>query len=768
MPFDRFLIAPLNTGLQTDLRPFLIMDDAFEQLQNAYVFRGRVVKRFGSLWMGPTQQQTRFRIGLTGAGVGVTDGAGHAAGNLGLIITGIPNDPQIPYNVGQQFSVGTAVYTVISALPGVQPMLATQGNGTFNITTGDFVINGAPALTQIFFYPGLPVMGLTQYESGAINNHPSYGFDTRFAYRFFPGVGWERSGTLVSPIWHGNDLNFFWAANWEGVTDNIVAMFVTNFNATIGAPGATDDPIWVTQDGAVWTNFSPLTIFLTNGSFVQTARIIVPFKNRLLLLNTIERNLAGGAPGVNAAFPNRVRYSHNGSPFATNAWLEPNQTTGGTFADGAGFIDATTEEAIISAEFIKDRLIVYFERSTWELAYTGNEVLPFVWQKINTELGSQATFSSVPFDKQILTIGNTGVHACNGANVERIDSKIPDEIFEFKVKNNEQLRIAGIRDFIEELVYWAFVNDEAPDATQKFPNQILVYNYRNDSWAINDDCFTAFGYYEQQGDTTWASTNLTWAEANFTWVAGIIQANQRQIIAGTPEGWVLIINADVSRNAPSMQITNMTIPSAAMGVGFVDLQVINHNIALNDFVAVENTNGIFLPISGIYEVVAIIDANNITIRAGDIAGVYTGGGTLARVSQIQILSKQWNPYLKEGKNFYLAKIDFGVLKTQQGEVTIDYYPSSATPVSMIQGGTASGAIMGTSVLETRPYPANLYPLEQFQDRLWHQVYFQTVGDCIQIFISMDARQMTTPGIVWDDFELEGLVLHTERTSVRLQ
>ena len=58
----------------------------------------------------------------------------------------------------------------------------------------------------------------------------------------------------------------------------------------------------------------------------------------------------------------------------------------GNIADGGGYIDASTEEQIVSAEFIKDRLIVYFERSTWELAYTGNEVLPFVWQKINTEL----------------------------------------------------------------------------------------------------------------------------------------------------------------------------------------------------------------------------------------------------------------------------------------------------------------------------------------------------------------------------------------------
>jgi len=42
MAFDRFLVGPINTGLERDLKPFLIADDAFTLLQNCYVFRGRV------------------------------------------------------------------------------------------------------------------------------------------------------------------------------------------------------------------------------------------------------------------------------------------------------------------------------------------------------------------------------------------------------------------------------------------------------------------------------------------------------------------------------------------------------------------------------------------------------------------------------------------------------------------------------------------------------------------------------------------------------
>jgi len=35
--FDKFVIAPYKNGLNTDQSPWLIPDDAFERLDNAYV-----------------------------------------------------------------------------------------------------------------------------------------------------------------------------------------------------------------------------------------------------------------------------------------------------------------------------------------------------------------------------------------------------------------------------------------------------------------------------------------------------------------------------------------------------------------------------------------------------------------------------------------------------------------------------------------------------------------------------------------------------------
>ncbi len=787
MPMERFLIAPFNTGLQTNLRPWLIMDDAFEELQNAFVFRGRVKKRFGSLWMGTSQTNSRLRISL----------GNNTNAAMNLPANSAPFTPQLA--IGQMFSLGGDVFYVYQLGAGVATK-STNGSVSAvidSVATPNTITFTGGALTEVNWYPSRPVVGITQYESGNVNNHPSYAFDPSFAYTFTGSPGtWVRSGTA---LWHGaaDGSNFMWTCNWLGSTSasgpantGVPVLFATNFNFTAPAPGATDDPIWYMTPANTWTAatganafyFFPNGGLIQTGPYVKTARIIVPFHNRLLLLNTVENDNSGGA-GVNTQYKNRCRYSFYGTPFARNAWYEPDtfDSSGGVvnnnnLAAGAGFVDASTDEQIISAEFIKDRLIVYFERSTWELAYTGNELLPFIWQKLNTELGSQSTFSTVPFDKEILTIGNTGVHGCNGSNVARIDAKIPDEIFQFQARQNGNLRTAGIRDYFAECVYWAFVSSQ-DTPSQNFPNQILVYNYANQSWALNDDCFTAFGYFEQQTDTTWVNNQSTWGQSNETWSSGLNQANQRVIIAGNQEGFIVRIANDISRNAPGLQITNITYN----GDNSLTLNIINHNFAnidgvgdFPDYILIEgvtgdnNTmnflNGQIFPVN-----LAPTDpTNNIVIVVpGLLSGTYNGGGVATRVSNVQWLSKQFNPYDKESRNVYLSKIDFAVQKTEFGQITIDYYPSS-TELPMIQEGYASGSIMGTNVLETSPYSPTYYPLEQYQQRLWHSIYFQSSGECIQLWAYFDVDQMVDPRIALSDFELEGMILYVQRTDSRMQ
>ena len=132
-------------------------------------------------------------------------------------------------------------------------------------------------------------------------------------------------------------------------------------------------------------------------------------------------------------------------------------------------------------------------------------------------------------------------------------------------------------------------------------------------------------------------------------------------------------------------------------------------------------------------------------------------------------TKQFNFYNQEDQNIYIEKVDFAVDRTATGAITVDYLTSSA-PLLMIQEGQATNAITGTGVLETAPYqpipPATEfpYPMEQYQDLLWHPLYFQSVGTSLQLFFYFSEEQMINPNISLSAFELEGFVVYCMRSG----
>lgn len=727
MPTKRFLIAPLNSGLQNDIKPWLIPDDAFSQLRNMYLFRNRLRKRFGSQYTFPStvpkegteQLFSRLRLEvdtIVGGGTtgNVPGGAGQGA-------------------IGQLFSIGNNMFTVFQAA-GTMLIEGTATTATFDTATGEFIFAGLPDpdTTPVYWFPALPVMGITQFERNKINDEPTYVFDTRYAYTW--NDGWNRSdgeATAGASVWSGNNANFFWAFSWRGSVASDSIMFVSNFNFTDGGVPITSQQMrYLPALTSNWTFFQPE--FNTNATphTIFTARVIIAFKDRLLLMNVVE-NQAGTIVQVG----NRCRFSQNGSPIdITNSF----QQTGGR----GGFLDAPTQEQIISAEFLRDRLIVFFEKSTWELVFTGNEIIPFRWQKINTELGAESTFSIVPFDNVVLGVGQTGIHACSGASVESIDNKIPDLVFDIKNQNDGLERVHGIRDFKVEQVYWTFPDTSEPST---FPTQVLVFDYATQNWAINDDSITVFGYYQNQTALTWGQAKTTWEESKFQWSSGTIQSLFRQVLAGNQEGYVFIIDPGVFRNIGALQITNIT------GASNNVFTVVDNNLRNDDYVAIENANG--MTYGEIITRVSGISGDDVTL---DIVGTgtYTGGGTLARVSNPKIITKQYNFFNQAGVDLAVEQIDMLVNRTANGEFSVNSRSSSST------------VDIETLVMETTPY--EIYPLESSQDRFWHTIYPSIVGNNVQFRIFLSDPQMRNKNISWSDIEIHGFLYYAVTTSSRFE
>ncbi len=747
---NRYYIGQIDgQGLQSDLKPYAIPDNAFAELNNAYVFRGRVRKRFGGQLMKGTDAQisglesiqSRFKINL-----GNTSGAGALAGTV----------PGATFAIGQAFSVGSTFFTVYQNGAMLSTGVAT---GTYNTATGAYAIVGAAATTAVYFYPATPVMGLGTYEQANVSSEQVIGFDTQFAYQFGAN-GWDILGGIPpaagSVIFTGDNSEFFWSTNWRGASSATILFFVTNYNT--GNTGLTGSDRMYYWNGTVWTAFNPRFSSTVATSTVLSARIIVPFKDRLVLLNVVENTGAG--PGTNATYGNRCRFSWNGDPTDATAFYED-------IAGKGGYIDAPTKEAIITAQFLKDRLIVFFESSTWELAYTGNQILPFVWQKINTELGAESTFSQVPFDKVVLGVGNVGIHACTGNNVERIDEKIPDEVFKIHNDNNGIERVAGIRDYYTEMVYWTFP-DENRSTDFPFNNRVLTYNYKTGSWGFNDDSITAWGYFQTTVSQAlpglkWSEANVSWQDANMQWISPILQAKFRNVIAGNQEGYTFIVNPDLSANCVALQITNMTYVSLFTAT----VSSVNHNLSVGDYVKVTNCQGVTSLNDLIFQVQSVTDANTVVLNTFNttITGTYTGAGTLTRVTPIDFKTKQFNFYAEQGRNAYVSKVDFLVNRTEDGACTVDFLISSSDD-SMISQAALTGSMVGTSVLETSPY--TLVPFEAQQSRLWHPVYFLSEGEYVQFHMYLNDNQSRNVDIAESDFQLHAMQIYATPTSFRLQ
>ena len=220
------------------------------------------------------------------------------------------------------------------------------------------------------------------------------------------------------------------------------------------------------------------------------------------------------------------RWSQLGTPYlrtsATYVPPAPFNTPGAADDDAwrsdipgrGGFVDADTSERIVSAAIVRDTLIVFFERSTWRLTFTGDTILPYIWERLNTNYGAESTFSAVGFDEAILAFSRYGWIGSTTNDTQRIDQDIPDQSFTVEAADTSFTglnRVQGIRDFFRQMAYWTF-----PPLAQDQATQIYAYNYIDKNWSIftPTDPIRVFGSYFSNQDVTWSTLNTaddTWA-----------------------------------------------------------------------------------------------------------------------------------------------------------------------------------------------------------------------------------------------------------------
>lgn len=670
MSLQPITITDFQTGEQRDKEDFLIMDDAFPELENMYVWRGRLKRRDPATMLGTSG---RLRRELSAAATGTIDMSSTptATYNIFTALGVAATEPNAQIEVGEltniavviqgsgtntELSISTATQTFTVDVAGT----ANVSGATIDYATGDITVThatndlaAATVTLTLAYYPSLPVMGIFTKNLPAINAEDTVVFDTKYAYRYNNSHN-DFNEWISGTTWSGNDANFFMGTNyWQSASD-LDLFWVTNFSGTSG------DVIRYT-DGTTWTTFQPIT---TGTTKLNQCRFLVPYKGRLLAFNTYE----GTSLGVSVQYPQRLRYSQNGSPIdQTNGWLDDTAGRG-------GYIDCPTNEHIIAYGFIRDQLLIGFERSIWAVRYTGNEILPFTWEKVSSEFGWESMRSTVQFDHGVMGVGKKAISICDGVSTQRADEKIPSKVFNIHNENTGVERVAAARDFDKELVYWTYPSD---DTNGTYPDEMLVYSYRTASWAVFKDSYTCFGTWQSFFDLTWADlTDTKWLEANWAWEDRVQQALYPTVIGGNQQGFVMALSSNnASRPPPGSfynQYAHLYIKSITAGDS-VQIESPNHNLSGGDYVKISGIVGTASSINEDGGIITIDDADNFTISGvALVAGTYFGGGVIERFQNFSAVSKNFNS-IESGKSLGLSYIDFQVNATKLGEFSCYVY-----------------------------------------------------------------------------------------------
>ena len=632
MSYQSFLIANYATGLDRELQPWLLPNDAYVDLKDGYVYRGVTKKRDGYSGFANglnsiyTESRMVHEIVDVAPATGVIDGANKtytwtlttpvARGRVE--ITG-SNPPQVLNDDGLGGFTG-------------------DGTGTINYTTGavsvTFTVAPAVASTVLLTYSyhqGLPVMGIMNYYPKN-NIRQLIVADTDYVNRYNPTTDVLDDISPATP-YNGTATDFWSWVNYEDNASNPRLLFCN---------GVTGDVIQQ-YDGTTVTNYAPTFAIGT-----LNARQMFNFQDRLILFQTIENSVF---------YPRRIRISGTGT----------NCDNFDTTATGAGFIDIPDNTFFFGAAFNRDDILFFTESSTWMLKYTNNDVVPFRLEKIDGSRGSAAAFSVISYLNRTLAASPRGLIVCDGYELDRADYKLPEFTYN-NIKADSFLRcFSGFLDEDRDvyLIYPSDGEPRPPLLTNSESDRILILNFEEDNFSIYRIPLSCMGNFQVSVGVLWQ--DLTEAKGFPNWDALAAKYgdwNAFPYIKGTPvaiggghKGEIWRLNDTQSEDNPQM-VRDMTV------IDEDTLRVTTdwNNYEKGDnivFEAVEGMTEINHKQAAIRTIVTPWTTFDLEIKTLGFSA-YTSGGQASKTIPLEALTKKLNPYVDQDKKVRCGWIYFYV------------------------------------------------------------------------------------------------------------
>jgi hypothetical protein len=342
---EKIVVGPYNKGLRNDRPPFMIDNDSFPTLTNAYQWRGRIKRKRGTSFLARLQRFFNSAISSYNSGTTTITLDGSGNGNL-LFNTSWMLETNSNLVPGTITLTGPGGPFTDPTEDGFLTPTGTGGPNTINYTTGAIHIPaqaGQSYTVAFYYYPSLPVMGLEDFILPTQLYPGTIGFDTKYSYNFltaspystysvsfyknpptgsFPG--YVAKSTPTPTTWNGQNYQQFWTTNYQGAlwaTNGITDPFVTtNVGMQFQKPASAT---WI---NATTVSFviaaSPLVIgdFVFTSEWSSLAAVTPPNSTFFNFLTGYVTNVVGTTYTVvfpNASIPNDT-YSNGILQYLTN------------------------------------------------------------------------------------------------------------------------------------------------------------------------------------------------------------------------------------------------------------------------------------------------------------------------------------------------------------------------------------------------------------------------------------------------------------------
>ena len=385
--YQPFPVTELKTALYNYTKPWIRPQDAFEPLENAFVYRGILQKRGGSYQLGPALPDGTPVMGIMQY-INPSDGSQQLvvatqqflyALNVGanpsldtyVKITSVSNSPVWS---GTVTGTLTVPYFWTSALVGTVTVEIKDANGTGIATTTSDVSDNFPANGVI--------------SGGSVNR--ATGTLTLNITGSTPNCTIYVSCSLnpSTPYFTGDITNFFNFTNWQPTssstfTSSTSYLYMTN----------NKDPVTL-YDGSSLAR-PGFYVSSNHSSYITKALDVKVYDNRLLLI--VPALSTSTTPDNQGIF-----WSALFNPF--NFFND--------IAGNGGALSAATSNILKTALFLRDDLIVGFKNgSTWSFQRTGIASSPFIFRKLNDSKSIDCPYGGEEYDQRVTNVGDTGLIA---------------------------------------------------------------------------------------------------------------------------------------------------------------------------------------------------------------------------------------------------------------------------------------------------------------------------------------------------------------------